>query len=80
MYSNDDNNPLDSDIFKLKELYNEIHEFSLKYKHKQKKSRRSSVQEDDLLQVPRFQNRARTASDLADEEDEYSIAFDRSYG
>lgn len=36
-YSNDDNVALDADLEKLKELANNIHEFSLKYKRKQKK-------------------------------------------
>ena len=37
MYSNDDNNALDGDLEKLRELSNNIHDFSLKYKRKQKK-------------------------------------------
>lgn len=44
VYSNDDNNPLDGDLEKLRELSNEIHDFSLKYRRKQKKTRRCSAQ------------------------------------
>jgi len=62
-------------------LSNEILDFSNKYKHKQKKTRRSSAQDEDMLTVPRFEGRVKSTSDRPnDDEDEYSIAFDRSYG
>lgn len=67
-YSNDDNNILDGDLEKLRELSNEIHDFSLKYRRKQKKTRRCSAQGEDLLQVPKFEHRNKTSSDGMDDD------------
>ena len=53
-YSNDDDNSFEGNYEKLGWLAREIHDFSSRYRRKVKKTRRGSMQTQDLMKIPKF--------------------------